>query len=465
MLLNGDFSNGANSWNLGIYGGAATGAVVNGEYVTTPTVAGAACWYFQFTQSNLTLEQGKSYTLSFRARAASSRPVNVVIGMSAGPYSRYMDDFDITLSTTMQTFTKTFTMTAATASDARVEFNSALSAVEWVLDDVTLVAASGATSSSKFSLTLSGTTNGSIAASSAQPTAGYDSGAVVAVTATPATGYQFAGWTGACSGTGACSVTMDANKTVGASFSVIPATATNLLFNGDFSNGANYWNLGVYGGWATGAVVNGEYVTTPTAAGSESWHFQFTQGNLTLEQGKTYTLSFQARAASDRTIEANVGMNASPYTSYMGGFDVSLTTTMQTFTKTFTMTDAATTTTARIEFNSGLSAVQWTLDNVTLVAGTVTPGTVAPRANALLSQEVAGHRMTVSGHDIAFDATGMGTTTLELRSIDGANTLTLWTGSANGPIVMAADRVPRGIWIATLRGQSSSQRQILNLVR
>jgi uncharacterized repeat protein (TIGR02543 family) len=463
ILLNGDFSNGANSWNLGIYGGAATGAVVNGEYVTTPTVAGSACWYFQFTQGNLTLEQGKTYTLSFQARAASSRPINVVVGMSVGPYSRYMGDIDTTLSTTMQTFTKTFTMTAATTTDARVEFNSALSAVQWTLDNVTLVAGTGSSSASiaKYSLTLSGTTNGSIAPSSAQPTGGYDSGTVVAVTATPSTGYQFAGWTGACSGTGACSVTMDANKTVGASFSVI-ATSTNLLQNGDFSSGATSWNFGVYGGAATGAVVGGEYVTTPTTAGTQSWHFQLTQGNLTLEQDKTYTLSFQARADSARTVEANVGMSADPYTSYMGGFDVSLTTTMQTFTKTFTMT-GATTTTARVEFNSGLSAVQWTLDNVTLVAGTA--GTPASRALALLGSQVAENRVMVSGREIAFDASGMGKTTLELRSIDGAKVLTLWTGTADGPMAIAADRVPRGIWVATLRGQSATRGRVLNLVR
>ena len=40
----------------------------------------------------------------------------------------------------------------------------------------------------------------------------YTSGTVVAVTATPASGYTFSSWSGACSGTGACSVTMDAQQ-------------------------------------------------------------------------------------------------------------------------------------------------------------------------------------------------------------------------------------------------------------
>ena len=49
----------------------------------------------------------------------------------------------------------------------------------------------------------------------------YASGTVVAVTATPAAGYGFSSWSGACSGAGACQVTMDADKTVTANFTVI----------------------------------------------------------------------------------------------------------------------------------------------------------------------------------------------------------------------------------------------------
>ena len=56
------------------------------------------------------------------------------------------------------------------------------------------------------------------------PTVGvhtYAYGTVVAVTATPAAGYTFSSWSGACTGTGACSVTMDAAKTVTAHFTAI----------------------------------------------------------------------------------------------------------------------------------------------------------------------------------------------------------------------------------------------------
>jgi hypothetical protein len=50
----------------------------------------------------------------------------------------------------------------------------------------------------------------------------YSEGAVVNVTASPASGYAFDHWSGACTGSGTCSVTMDDDKTVTANFTAIP---------------------------------------------------------------------------------------------------------------------------------------------------------------------------------------------------------------------------------------------------
>jgi len=52
-------------------------------------------------------------------------------------------------------------------------------------------------------------------------------GGSVTLTATPATGSTFAGWSGACTGTGTCTVTMDGAKNVTAVFNLIPY-ATNV---------------------------------------------------------------------------------------------------------------------------------------------------------------------------------------------------------------------------------------------
>jgi hypothetical protein len=51
---------------------------------------------------------------------------------------------------------------------------------------------------------------------------GYNPGTVVTLTATPTLGSAFAGWSGACSGTGQCSVTMNADQTVTATFNPEP---------------------------------------------------------------------------------------------------------------------------------------------------------------------------------------------------------------------------------------------------
>ena len=54
----------------------------------------------------------------------------------------------------------------------------------------------------------------------------YVDGTVVNVTAVAATGYTFGSWSGACTGTGACQVTMDADKSVTANFTLNTYTLT-----------------------------------------------------------------------------------------------------------------------------------------------------------------------------------------------------------------------------------------------
>ena len=59
-------------------------------------------------------------------------------------------------------------------------------------------------------------------------TANFAGGTAVTLAATPASGYVFGGWGGACAGTGACTVTMDAAKSVTATFAAQPATKYTL---------------------------------------------------------------------------------------------------------------------------------------------------------------------------------------------------------------------------------------------
>jgi uncharacterized repeat protein (TIGR02543 family) len=74
-------------------------------------------------------------------------------------------------------------------------------------------------------VTKNGTGSGTVTAEPSSTTWKYDIGATVTLTATPASGSQFAGWSGdACLGSTSpsCSVTMNAAKTVTATFTLLP---------------------------------------------------------------------------------------------------------------------------------------------------------------------------------------------------------------------------------------------------
>ena len=78
----------------------------------------------------------------------------------------------------------------------------------------------------RFTLTVSksGTGSGTVTSSvggvncGATCSADFDGGTSVTLTAAAASGSTFAGWSGACAGSGACTVTMDAAKTVTVAF-------------------------------------------------------------------------------------------------------------------------------------------------------------------------------------------------------------------------------------------------------
>jgi Bacterial Ig-like domain (group 2)/Divergent InlB B-repeat domain len=75
-------------------------------------------------------------------------------------------------------------------------------------------------------ITLSGSGSGTVTAAPAGVSCGsgclsFPTGTQVALTATPNTGSTFNGWSGACSGTGACTVTMNSNQAVTAAFNLV----------------------------------------------------------------------------------------------------------------------------------------------------------------------------------------------------------------------------------------------------
>jgi uncharacterized repeat protein (TIGR02543 family) len=89
--------------------------------------------------------------------------------------------------------------------------------------NATATAHFAAVTATSFNLTVARTGSGSVTAPGiacgADCSEAYAAGQVVTLAAAPASGYTFAGWGGACSGTGGCLVTMSANASVTANFS------------------------------------------------------------------------------------------------------------------------------------------------------------------------------------------------------------------------------------------------------
>jgi phospholipase C len=87
-------------------------------------------------------------------------------------------------------------------------------------------AASPLTGAYQLTVQLAGTASGTVTSTQAgircapTCTASFNSGTAVKLVATPATGAYFAGWSGACTGTGSCMLAMNASKSATATFNV-----------------------------------------------------------------------------------------------------------------------------------------------------------------------------------------------------------------------------------------------------
>ncbi len=150
------------------------------------------------------------------------------------------------------------------------------------------------------------------------------------------------------------------------------------LLNREFDQSFTFWDFYFQGGAsATRTVDNTSQLSGINSAQfnisistGTNWHVQFAQPNVSLEAGKTYEISFRAKASANRTINAFTDFGADPWTTYFSQ-DVNITTTAQTFTYTYTQSENRAT--ARFGFNLGQSTQTVWIDNVVLREICVTP--------------------------------------------------------------------------------------------
>ncbi|MBN1396913.1 MAG: carbohydrate binding domain-containing protein, partial [Bacteroidetes bacterium] len=92
---------------------------------------------------------------------------------------------------------------------------------------------------------------------------------------------------------------------------------TNLLENGDFSDGTAAWTLRANdGGAADMAVANGELRIDISSPGPHQWSIGLGQSGFTIQKGTAYSLSFRARADSSRIMTSVVQLGHDPWTAY-----------------------------------------------------------------------------------------------------------------------------------------------------
>ena len=127
----------------------------------------------------------------------------------------------------------------------------------------------------------------------------WPAGTAITLTPTPSSGWNFSGWTGACSGTGACAVTLNADTTVGVSFTEITPKRTLSV---NVNAGAN-----AAGGHVSSTPAGIDCGTGSTAC-SAQWD-QGTQVSLAAQPSTGWTFAGWSGACSG-TGSCTVTLNA-----------------------------------------------------------------------------------------------------------------------------------------------------------
>jgi hypothetical protein len=156
-------------------------------------------------------------------------------------------------------------------------------------------------------------------------------------------------------------------------FSQLYKDPNNILKNGGFDDDTVGWVYApCHDAKGIGKVVDGQMVCTITKFGINHlfYDIQFYQQDLTIVKGVTYVLTFDAKADSNRTLIINVEGQTTHKQYDTEDADAphprNLTTTMQTFTSVFTMTEP-TDNQVRLNFNFGLTYPTVYFDNISLI--------------------------------------------------------------------------------------------------
>ena len=104
------------------------------------------CWYVQLNQDGVTLEKGKTYTVTFKAKSSIDRVIKYSLQEFEGNWTNYSGTGSVEIGNEWKTFTHTFTMENET--DTNTRFNITMGSVDGIriaekhdvyIDDIELV--------------------------------------------------------------------------------------------------------------------------------------------------------------------------------------------------------------------------------------------------------------------------------------------------------------------------------------
>jgi hypothetical protein len=388
LIVNGSFDDGISGWDslLIVNPAQATQTVSDGICHISIAGAGVEPWNIQLKQKGIPLDSGQVYLFSFEAYAAAARSIDASVGMESGPYSLYTpaNQTTFSLGTEKKSFQIYFRMTHPRDSNARVQFNCGMAAIDVFISKVSIQKvigpmirltapvggeAWGSNTKQEISWIGAGTDNVSLSFST-------DAGLTWESIAEGEENNGTFQWTVPVVSSPWCLVrVLDAAGNGVGDTSAVPfeiGTYFNIVRNGTFNDTSlSGWDkLGVYGSAvASSSITDGSLVIAIDTPGTETWNVQLTQKGIPLVQGEPYVFSFTAWASEVRSCYTNIGQAGGAYQSYLDDTAkglLTLSTEPKTYRIEFTMSKPSDTA-ARIEFNVGLTAGTVRIDNVTLV--------------------------------------------------------------------------------------------------
>jgi len=156
LIKNGSFNAGLAGFSPYIYDTVSANYVVdsmNGNdnafaITINDTIAddGGNSWYVQLNQDGITLEEGKKYRLSFKAKSSIDRVISYAMQQFEGNWTNYSETGSVEIGNEWKTFTKEYRMNYPT--DTRTRFNITMGSVDGIritqqhsvyIDDISLV--------------------------------------------------------------------------------------------------------------------------------------------------------------------------------------------------------------------------------------------------------------------------------------------------------------------------------------